>query len=833
MEKAEALWRRRTAEKEEAARRELARKVVQQRSPDIDPLIRPYLLFRAQNAAELAAMAAKLPATKVCSAGCGKGKQRAEFSKKQWSARAVRRCLDCVQVGVDPKLCAHGKGALDCAACIAIVKREAEAEAAAEAEVAAAERRRAEPACVLEAEVHVEPEQHNANKKYTEAVVVAAKTCAEYAKGQTCYICAQAVHWRTKEGLVRACACGDRERYVSGVPTGATGVVHISCLAEQAKILIEEAEERDLGDQVFSERWSRWGYCSLCEQEYHGAVRRALSWACWKTYVGRPEGDMARRLAMTLLGNGSGDFDPTDTDGPRLEGVPTGKFCSNCGRDNASKTCGRCMAQAYCSTECQRADWKRHKASCQSVEGPLTAAAKAAADPSRSGIEKSDLFQAIHRAVVASVVSAGTGIEDSPIFIEFTKAVAAHTQYALNAEYSNLMHRLGHDILVHTPEQQMLDTIRVVGWVPSEERALFLKQYRIILEQKANSEQVTKSNQEMEKVTKMLSQYTASLPSEDKNSFVRKLVEDAGRAYERHRRQDQRVERRKCDVCDRQDPTSAPRFMMCAGCGKRRYCSQICQEKDWRENGHKMTCAPISDFACRVTQGCPVSERAYCDFCAETFCLDCEGLDVLEQCDDCGLYSCGSQKEHSYGPIDGYCPLIYWCSVCDKFYCGRCRDVEVCDDCDTEFCSDCRLVVKCGNCKNMICTKCSQGNEEIGIPHMCRDCVGAAIPADQALYAAYDTLKARVAADEAGPWSSGERQALSLVVGGLPQPCLRKMWPIMGLEGLPFPEGDQILNFASLPASVCDRAHQYVVAVATVDVDGAARAARRNPRELL
>ena len=544
---------------------------------------------------------------------------------------------------------------------------------------------------------------------------------------------------------------------------------------------------------------------------------------------------MARRLAMTLLGNGSGDFDPTDTDGPRLEGVPTGKFCSNCGRDNASKTCGRCMTQVYCSTECQRADWKRHKASCQSVEGMEASAdaAKAAADPSRSGIEKSDLFQAIHKAVMASAAGGVPGMEDSPIFLEFTKAVAAHTQYALNAEYSNLMHRLGHDILVHTPEQQMLDTIRVVGWVPSEERALFLKQYRIILEQKANSEQVTKSIQEMEKVTKMLSQYTASLPSEDKNSFVRKLVEDAGRAYERHRRQDQRVERRKCDVCDRQDPTSAPRFMMCAGCGKRRYCSQICQEKDWRENGHKMTCAPISDFACRVTQGCPVSERAYCDFCAETFCLDCEGLDVLEQCDDCGLYSCGSQKEHSYGPIDGYCPLIYWCSVCDKFYCGRCRDVEVCDDCDTEFCSDCRLVVKCGNCKNMICTKCSQGNEEIGIPHMCRDCVGAAIPADQALYAAYDTLKARVAADEAGPWSSGERQALSLVVGGLPQPCLREMWPIMGLEGLPFPEGDQILNFASLPASVCDRAHQYVVAVATVDVDDAARAARRNPRELL
>ena len=339
MEKAEALWRSRCqAEKLEAARRELAMKV-QQRSPDIDPEVRPVLLFRAQNAAKLAAMAAT---TKACSAGCGMPKDRAAFSKKQWSARAVRRCLDCVQAGGEPKICAHGKGAFDCAACIEIIKREAKAEVAAEAEVAAKER--------------------------------------------------------------------------------------------------------------------------------------------------------------------------------------------------------------------------EHKVSCQSVEGreASTDAAKAAADPSRSGIEKSDLFQAIHKAVMASAAGGVPGMEDSPIFLEFTKAVAAHTQYALNAKYSNLMHRLGHDILVHTPEQQMLDTIKVVGWVPSEERALFLKQYRIILEQKANSEQVTKSNQEMEKAKKILAQYCASQPRETTNSFVKKLVEDAGRAYERHRRQNQRVERRKCDICERKDPTSAP-----------------------------------------------------------------------------------------------------------------------------------------------------------------------------------------------------------------------------------------------------------------------------------
>ena len=48
-------------------------------------------------------------------------------------------------------------------------------------------------------------EQYNANKKYTEAVAVAAEACAEDTKGQTCYICTQALHWKTKDGLVRGC----------------------------------------------------------------------------------------------------------------------------------------------------------------------------------------------------------------------------------------------------------------------------------------------------------------------------------------------------------------------------------------------------------------------------------------------------------------------------------------------------------------------------------------------------------------------------------------------------------------------------------------------------
>ena len=46
----------------------------------------------------------------------------------------------------------------------------------------------------------------------------------------------------------------------------------------------------------------------------------------------------------------------------------------------------------------------------------------------------------------------------------------------------------------------------------------------------------------------------------------------------------------------------------------------------------------------------------------------------------------------------------------------------------------------------------------------------------------------RGAAVEAGPWSFGERQALSLVVAGLPQPYLKTVLTIIGL-GQAFPDG--------------------------------------------
>ena len=136
-------------------------------------------------------------------------------------------------------------------------------------------------------------EQYNANEKYSEAVSVAAEACAEDTKGQTCYICTQALHWKTKEGLVRMCSC-----------RGTAGFAHVSCLAEEAKILVAEALERNLGNKALERNFCRWYKCSLCEQKYHGDVKCALGWACWKTYVGRLESDRLLSSAMRLLGNG-------------------------------------------------------------------------------------------------------------------------------------------------------------------------------------------------------------------------------------------------------------------------------------------------------------------------------------------------------------------------------------------------------------------------------------------------------------------------------------------------------------------------------------------------
>ena len=134
-------------------------------------------------------------------------------------------------------------------------------------------------------------EQYYANKKYKEALAVAVEACAEDAKGQTCYICLEAVHPSTGEGLVRGCAC-----------EGNQGWVHVSCLVRHDEILFEETKDRasavsdnkDIStDADFSNDVTniakRMLSCRLCKKQHDGIILRALGWACWKNCASKSE----------------------------------------------------------------------------------------------------------------------------------------------------------------------------------------------------------------------------------------------------------------------------------------------------------------------------------------------------------------------------------------------------------------------------------------------------------------------------------------------------------------------------------------------------------------
>ena len=121
-----------------------------------------------------------------------------------------------------------------------------------------------------------------AEPRYNEAVQTAVAACAADTVGKTCYICYG--EGDEDEGLVRRCSC-----------RGENGFVHVSCLVRAAQVAVER------GGGLGGERWDT---CGLCEQEYYGDVLCALGWACWKTYMGRPETDPVRRFAMTRLEHG-------------------------------------------------------------------------------------------------------------------------------------------------------------------------------------------------------------------------------------------------------------------------------------------------------------------------------------------------------------------------------------------------------------------------------------------------------------------------------------------------------------------------------------------------
>ena len=143
-------------------------------------------------------------------------------------------------------------------------------------------------------------EQYNANKKYSEAVAVAVEACADDTKGQTCYICLEAVHSQTGEGLVRGCGC-----------QGATAYAHISCLVRhmhgwdeidtdnKMKGFLEPGtNRRDDADKL--EYLQTFLSCKLCKRNYTDVVVQAIGWGIWKMHASKPEGPLYANSLMYL-----------------------------------------------------------------------------------------------------------------------------------------------------------------------------------------------------------------------------------------------------------------------------------------------------------------------------------------------------------------------------------------------------------------------------------------------------------------------------------------------------------------------------------------------------
>jgi tetratricopeptide (TPR) repeat protein len=140
-------------------------------------------------------------------------------------------------------------------------------------------------------------EKYHANQKYDEAVAEAVEASAEYVpEGATCYICTEAVVQRTGEGLVEGfCACGDRD----GVDAGMMGVAHVSCLVRQAEVAMADEMSRSWAST--QDNFRLWESCRLCGKRYHGDVKRAMGWACWRAHLSKPADNMVRRAAMDML----------------------------------------------------------------------------------------------------------------------------------------------------------------------------------------------------------------------------------------------------------------------------------------------------------------------------------------------------------------------------------------------------------------------------------------------------------------------------------------------------------------------------------------------------
>ena len=171
-----------------------------------------------------------------------------------------------------------------------------------------------------------------------------------------------------------------------------------------------------MGAKAFGERWARWLKCSLCEQQYHGIVLRALSWACWKCVMWD-----GRR--WTCLG------------------------------------AWRCL-------------WLETVYLKQS--NAIEKNAAAAADPSKKLAADLELekIRAAYRREQAE--AARQAVEKSPVFPELKTAIAEYAKFSFRVHFPDPIRQVpGYDdIVFNTPEEDMLAVIKSQGLDrPAEGRA--------------------------------------------------------------------------------------------------------------------------------------------------------------------------------------------------------------------------------------------------------------------------------------------------------------------------------------------------------------------------
>ena len=128
-------------------------------------------------------------------------------------------------------------------------------------------------------------EQHHANKEYGRSWWTRSRSARRTRKARVLHLFGR----RLRRGPRRGCSC-----------RGAAGFVHVSCRAA-SEDLSGGGRGEDLGGDA-SVRGGTVGLVPSVRAQYHGVVAWALGWACWKTYVGRPEADDLRCMAMTSLG---------------------------------------------------------------------------------------------------------------------------------------------------------------------------------------------------------------------------------------------------------------------------------------------------------------------------------------------------------------------------------------------------------------------------------------------------------------------------------------------------------------------------------------------------